>query len=35
MNKDVQITTEQLRQAVNGDVEKLLDNKLGRLLFMG
>ena len=29
MNKDVQITTEQLRQAVHGDVEKLLDEVTG------
>ena len=29
MNKDVQITTEQLRQAVHSDMEKLLDEVTG------
>jgi len=29
MNKDVKITTEQLRQAVHGDMEKLLDEVTG------
>jgi len=29
MNKDVKITAEQLRQAVHGDMEKLLDEVTG------